>query len=129
MTKVNVFISFDYAHDQELRDRLFEQGRNPNSPYQMVDSSVEELFTESWKERIRQRIKYVDQVIFLCGKYTNLASGVALEFAITQQEGKPYFLLQGRENKAMRKPSFASETDKVYAWTWENVKSLIAGTR
>jgi hypothetical protein len=95
----------------------------------MVDSSVEELFTEEWVAKVRERIRHVDQVIFLCGRYSNLARGMALEYAITQEEGKPYFMLQGRENKAMRKPRLALETDKVYAWTPENLKVLIAGKR
>lgn len=129
MPKVNVYISYDFEHDRALRDLLQAQGEEPESPFQMIDSSVEDLFTAEWVAKIRKRIRHVDQVIFICARNTNLARGVALEYALTREEGKPYFLLQGRENKAMRKPSMALASDKVYAWTSDNLRALIAGKR
>lgn len=129
MTKANVFISFDYEHDKELRDLLQAQDKNPDSPFQMTSCSVEELLTDAWQKKIRERIRQVDQVIFLCGKFTNGARGVDLEYTIAQEEGKPYFLLQGRKDKACRTPRRAKESDKVYAWTWDNLKSLVGGAR
>ncbi len=129
MTKANVFISFDYKHDRELRDLLRAQDQNPDSPFQITDSSVEELLTDAWKQKIRERIRKVDQVIFICGKFTNGARGVDLEYTIAQEEGKPHFLLQGHTDKAWMKPGRANESDKVYAWTWDNLKLLVAGAR
>lgn len=129
MPKTNVFISYDFEHDFTLRELLQAQGENLESPFQMTDCSVEELFTEEWVSKVRERIRRVDQVIFICGGYTNLARGMALEYALTREEGKPYFLLQGRENKAMSRPRLALSSDNVYAWTGDNLKSLIAGKR
>jgi hypothetical protein len=129
MTKANVFISFDYEHDKELRDLLLAQANNPDSPFQMTISSKEQLLTDPWTRKIRDRIRQVDQVIFLCGEHTHTAKGVGVEFAITREEGKPYFLLQGRTNKASRKPRRAKDSDKMYAWTWDNLKVLIGGAR
>jgi hypothetical protein len=129
MTKANVFISFDHDHDRELRDELEAQGKNLDSPFQMTDSSVKELFTDDWQKEIRSRIQKVDQVIFICGKFTNSARGVNLEYTIAQEEGKPYFLLQGRTDKAWRTPRLVNESDKVYAWTWDNLKLLVGGAR
>lgn len=41
----------------------------------------------------------------------------------------PYFLLGGRTSGVNKKPSSALSSDKVYNWTWENLKKLIAGGR
>jgi hypothetical protein len=57
------------------------------------------------------------------------ASGVAAELSITKEEKKPYFLLWGRSGKNCTKPSTALETDKIYKWTWDNLKALVGGAR
>ena len=67
--------------------------------------------------------------IVICGEYTHTARGVAAEVTITQEENKPYFLLWGRPRKNCIKPQSALRTDKIYEWTWENLKKVIAGQR
>lgn len=127
--KTNVFVSFDFEHDRDLRDLLQVQGNDPDARFKVTDCSVEPLQTNAWKLKIRERIKRVDQVIFICGERTSRAKGVGLEFAITREEGKPYFLLQGRANKSSLKPHRAASSDKVYGWTPKNLQILISGRR
>lgn len=127
--KVRVFISFDYDHDVDLKNLLVGQAKNEDSPFEITDMSVKEELTGDWKEKVRQRIKRVDQVIVICGEYTNTASGVAAELKITQEEGKPYFLLWGRSDKTCVKPKTAKDSDKIYKWTWDNLKRLLNGER
>jgi hypothetical protein len=43
--------------------------------------------------------------------------------------GKPYFLLAGRAEKTCRRPTTAAATDKMYNWTWDNLKALVGGSR
>jgi hypothetical protein len=43
--------------------------------------------------------------------------------------GKPYFLLKGYKERACTKPTSATTADKLYDWTWENLKNLIHGGR
>jgi hypothetical protein len=40
-----------------------------------------------------------------------------------------YFLLAGRANVTNEKPNAALPSDKLYRWTWDNLKRLIAGQR
>ncbi|MCS7092153.1 MAG: TIR domain-containing protein, partial [Patescibacteria group bacterium] len=87
--KVRVFISFDYDHDVDLKNLLVGQAKNEDSPFEITDMSVKEELTGDWKEKVRQRIKRVEQVIVICGEYTDTASGVAAELKITQEENKP----------------------------------------
>ncbi len=129
MTKTKIFISYDFEHDQDLRDLLIAQDKNLDVSFQTTDWSLEELVTDAGRMKIRERIKRVDQVIFICGERTNSAQGVGVEFALTREEDKPYFLLQGRTNKSSRKPRRATDSDKIYAWTLDNLRVLMGGAR
>lgn len=128
MALVPVFISFDYDHDLDCKNLLVGQSRNPDSPFEISDHSVQ-VASPGWKEDARRRIKHVQQVIVICGEHTNTATGVNEEIRIARSEAKPYFLLNGRATGNGRKPSAALADDKIYQWTWENLKKLIAGGR
>ena len=65
---------------------------------------------------------------FICGQYINNAKGVQVELSITKDENKPYFLLRGHPKGTCKKLLGAGKDDKMYEWTWENLKLLIAGT-
>lgn len=129
MAKKRVFTSFDFDHDEDLRNLLVGQSKNPDSPFELSDWSVKEPMTGNWKEKVRSRIRSVNQVIVLCGEYTHTATGVSVELTIAQEEKIPYFLLWGRANKTCRKPKSAKDSDKIYKWTWDNLKALIGGSR
>ena len=129
MADKRAFISFDFDNDEELRNLLVGQARNPDSPFSIEDWSVKERLSGDWKARVRQRIRRTDVTIVICGEHTNLATGVSAELDITRDEGNDYFLLYGRKSKTCRKPRSAWTTDKMYEWTWKNLKQLIAGAR
>lgn len=123
------FISFDYDHDEELRNALVGQAKNPDSPFSIADWSVKEPFDSNWKAEVRKRIRRTDLTIIICGLHTHDATGVAAELTITREENHPYFLLRGRPNKTCTKPRMARKSDKIYSWNWENLRKLIAGQR
>jgi antiphage defense system Thoeris ThsB-like protein len=129
MAKTRLFISFDYDHDEDLRNLLAGQAKHPDTPFDIYDRSLKEPLTGDWKEKFRQRLRNVDQMVVICGEQTHLARGVGQEVQIAQEERKPYFLLNGRSGKNCTKPTTARSTDKVYDWTWDNLKALIAGGR
>jgi len=124
-----VFTAFDYDHDEALRNLLVGQSKHTDSPFEMHDWSVKDPFPGDWKARVRTKIRSVDQVVILCGEHTHLATGVATELAIAREEKKPYFLLWGYSSKICTKPLSALPTDKMYKWTWDNLKALIGGGR
>ena len=129
MAKSRTFTSFDYDHDEDLRTMLVGQSKNPDSPFEMADWSIKEPMTGDWKAKVRTRIKKVDQVTVMCGEHTDTATGVSAELSIAQEEKKPYFLLKGRKNKTCKRPKSAKTSDKMYDWTWDNLKILIGGGR
>lgn len=129
MAKKRAFISFDFDHDEDLRNLLVGQAKNPDSPFDIADWSVKEPLSGNWKEKVRERIRKTDLTIVICGEWTHTATGVAEELRITREEGKPYFLLRGRSNKTCTKPTTALASDKIYEWTWDNLKALVGGAR
>jgi hypothetical protein len=123
------FVSFDYDHDLDLKTLLVGQAKNSDSPFEIADYSVKEPMTGNWKAKVKERIKLVGMVIVMCGEHTDTATGVSAELEIAQELGKEYFLLHGRSGKTCKKPKAAKSSDKVYDWTWDNLKKLIAGNR
>jgi len=124
-----VFISFDYDHDAGLKELLVGQSRHKDSPFELADWSIKEPIAGNWKDRARSRIRAVDVMAVICGVNTHLATGVSAEVKIAQEEFKPYFLLWGYSEKSCTKPMAARPADKMYKWTWDNLKALIEGAR
>jgi hypothetical protein len=126
--KVPVYISFDYDYDAGLKTLLVGQAANDDSPFFIEDWSIKEESSD-WQDKARTRIRRADQVIVICGEHTDSATGVNAEIRIARDEEKPYFLLAGRANGDNKKPTAALDGDKMYNWTWDNLKKLIAGGR
>lgn len=129
MAKKKVFISFDYDHDETLKTFLVGQAKHEDSPFELADWSIREPITGDWKAKARTRIKSIDIVAVICGEHTDTATGVSAELSIAQEESVAYFLLQGYSETTCVKPKAAKSTDKIYKWTWENLKTLIGGGR
>jgi hypothetical protein len=129
MAAKRAFISFDYDHDEGAKIMLAGQAKLPDSPFDFRDASVNDHLSGDWKEKVRRRMDNVDFVIVLCGEYTHKATGVAAELTIAQEKGKPYYLLAAYPDTNCTKPTSAKSNDKVYRWTWDNLKALTEGAR
>ena len=123
------FISFDYDHDEDLKNLLVGQAKNPDTPFNINDWSVKDPFTGDWRAQVRAKMKLVEIIVIVCGEQTDTATGVSVELAIAQEEGIPYFFLWGRSGKDCKYPKGAKASDKIYSWTWDNLKALIGGGR
>ena len=129
MAKKRVFISFDYDNDEFLKTALVGQSKNTDSPFELADHSIKEHLTGDWEKKAEPRIKGVDVMAIICGQRTHTADGVSAELRIAQKNRIPYFLLCGYSDKQCTKPSAALQGDKMYNWTWDNLKILIGGGR
>ncbi len=129
MSKKRVFISFDYDHDLSLKNLLLGQASYPDSPFEITDFSIKEQLTGDQLKKAKERIKRCDVVIVICGEYTDRASGVKKELSVTKCLTIPYFLLRGYLSSPCIKPISADDNDKMYEWTWGNLKALLNGVR
>ena len=124
-TKTRVFTSFDFEHDEKLREFLVGQSRNPRSPFEIADWSLKEALPGDWKEKVRSRIRSVDVVLVICGEHTDRATGVSAEVRIAREEGKPVYFIEGRKNKDCKLPQAALPTDQMVDWTWPNIAAIL----
>jgi hypothetical protein len=129
VAKKRVFISFDFDHDEAVKIMLAGQAKHPDSPFDFKDASIREPLSGDWKEKVRRRMDNIDVVIVLCGESTHTAKGVTAELSITQEKDKSYFLLAAHSDKDCTRPTNARGSDKMYKWTWDNLKALISGAR
>ena len=129
MAKKRAFISFDYDHDEGVKTMLAGQAKLPDSPFDFKDASLKEPLSGDWKEKVCRRMDNIDVVVVLCGEKTDTAKGVAAEVEIAQEKKKEYFLLKAYSDKTCTKPTTALASDKIYDWTWPNLKALIGGGR
>ncbi|MGE4130255.1 MAG: TIR domain-containing protein [Bdellovibrionales bacterium] len=128
-SKKNVFISFDYDNDEALRNLFAGQAKHTDSPFDIIDRSVKEPLQGDWKTKVKARVGRADVVAVICGANTHTATGVAFELQAAKDQSVPYFLLTGYKDKVCTKPTTASAADKMYDWTWDNLKLLIHGSR
>lgn len=129
MAKKRVFISFDYDNDEGAKTMLAGQAKHEDSPFDFKDASLKEPLTGDWKSKVRRRMDNIDVVIVLCGESTHTAKGVAAELEIAQEKAKEYFLLAAYSDTTCTKPTTALASDKMYNWTWDNLKILVGGGR
>jgi hypothetical protein len=129
MTRKKVFVSFDFDHDADLKMLLVNQSKHPDTPFDIWDSSVKTHIDGDWEAKVRVKIRNADIVCVLCGEHTDTAKGVGIELKITKELPKEYFLLKGYRDRNCTKPTTATSGDKLYDWTWENLKNLIHGGR
>lgn len=128
-SKKRAFISFDYDNDESAKIMLVGQAAHQDSPFDFKDASIKEHLDGDWKAKVKRRMENIDVVIILCGTTTDTAAGVSHELAIAKEAGKDYFFLAAYTDKACVKPKGATSNDKLYKWTWENLKTLVGGSR
>lgn len=119
-----VFIAF--ASEDEAHRNLFTGQRvNSRTPFEFVDMSVKEPYSEDWKTRTQTRIRASDGVIALISGNTPRASGQLWEIACAVTERKP--LLGVWLNDQYRTKPAAMPQARCVPWTWENVRLFIEG--
>lgn len=126
-SKKKVFVSFDFDNDQFLRDSFIGQAKNNGSPFDMEDWSVKEPWNQKeWKEKCLTKIKRCDLVIVMVGEKTSKCSGVIAEIDMAKEAKVPVVGIKGYKDKNCPRPD---GLEGYYNWTWDNVKSLVAGNR
>jgi hypothetical protein len=118
-----IFISFA-IEDKRYRDFLVGQARNERSPFEFVDMSVKEPWSDKWKTRCRTRIKGCDGVIALVSKNTLRADGQLWEVKCAKEEGVPVRgVYVSADNRPTRLPK-EFEDVRVVNWTWDNISNF-----
>lgn len=118
-----IFIAFA-IEDKFARDNLVFQAKQDHTPFEFVDMSVKEPWSDSWKTRCRTRIRGCNGVIAFISKNTSSASGARWEIKCAKDEGIPLRAFWVHSDDPRGKPPELGTTP-VHYWTWSNVKNFI----
>ena len=123
MAKKRAFISFDYDNDKTLKEFIIGQARLPDSPFEVIDTSLKEAAPmKTWEDKARAAIKRSDIVIVMVGPNTYRASGVLKEVKMAREEGVKIVQVIGYKDG---KYTAVQDAGRLYAWNWENLKNLL----
>lgn len=124
MSLKRVFVSFAAPEDNYARDFLVGQAHNNRSPFEFVDMSVKEPWSEIWKTSCRTKIKGCNGLIALISKNTINATGARWEMKCAIEEGIPVIGVQiSIDNKGIVPSELSGK--RVINWTWDGITSFI----
>lgn len=119
-----IFIAFA-AEDKWARDYLVGQAKNEKSPFEFVDMSVKEPYSEKWKTQCRTRIKGCDGAIVLVSKNTKNADGQLWEVKCCKEEKVPMKgIYTSADNRPTSLPADLAGVS-IVGWTWANIKAFL----
>ncbi len=124
MAKKRVFVSFDFDNDQKLKVFIVAQARLPDSPFEIIDTSLKEAAPmKTWEEKARAAINRSDLVLMMVGPKTHNAPGVLKEVKMARDAGIPIFQIIGYKDGDYTPVPNAG---RLYSWSWPNLKKLLA---
>lgn len=111
-----IFLSFDFDHDRRMKTLFVGQCRNPKTPFEIVDHSLQEAAPEEeWMEHAAEAIARSELVVVLLGRHTWRAQGVLAEVYMARRLGVP--VVQVWAYKDMRGRALA-DAGRCYVWDW-----------
>ena len=120
-----IFTSFA-IEDSTTRDLFVGQARNKKVPYDLVDMSVKEPWSDSWKTRCRTKIKGCDGVVVLITKHLKKADGAIWEIKCAKEEGIPILGIYMKGCSLLDSPNELNGIKKV-TWSWDNIADFVNG--
>jgi hypothetical protein len=124
LNKKRIFISFAVPEDTYARDFLVGQAKNSQTPFEFINMSVKEPWSELWKDKCRTKIKGCDGFIALLSKSTLNATGARWEMRCAVEERVPVIgMYIKREEKFV--PQELSR-QRVIEWSWDEIARFIS---
>ena len=117
MATLNIFVSFEFDKDRNLRDSFYEQAKL-QTQHRVRNCSLREAYPEEeWKREARDAIQVCDVVIVLIGEDTHNAPGVRTEVDMARSFGKPTFQVRPQKRPY---PGVAGIADPI-PWRWQRI--------
>lgn len=123
MANKRIFTSFA-IEDEAVKNLFIGQAQHDKVPYEFVDMSVKEPWSDSWKTRCRTKIKSCDGVIVLISKNLKKADGAIWEIKCAKEEKIPILGVYMKGCDIMDTPDELNGIKKV-DWTWGNIASFV----
>lgn len=120
-----IFTSFA-IEDERMRDLFVGQARAERVPYELVDMSVKEPWSDSWKTRCRSKIRGCDGVVALITQHLKQADGARWEIKCAKEEGIPVIGVYIGGATANDAPVELDSIRKI-TWTWDGIANFVNG--
>ena len=121
--KKKAFVSFDYHEDKDKKGALIAQAEDPESPFTISDSSLQEAQPEHmWLSKAQSAIDKCDVFIVILGLNTHQAPGVLKEVRIAKGLRKQRFQLKAQGTN----PKSVEGAGPVVNWTWPKLKGMLS---
>jgi hypothetical protein len=121
--KKRVFVSFDFDNDRALKDFILGQAKLNDSPFEVIDHSLNEAAPEhNWELKARAAIKRSDLMLVIVGQHSHRAHGVLKEVAMAREADVPIVQIIGYRDGEYTPVANAG---RLYAWNWDNLKKLL----
>jgi len=123
MTKKRVFVSFDFDNDKTLKDFIVGQAKLPDSPFEIIDTSLREAASvATWEQKAKVAIGRSDLVLVMVGSKTHRAPGVIKEVAMARAAKIPIAQVIGHKDGDY---TAVPDAGRLYLWNWDNLKKLL----
>ena len=124
MPTINIFVSFEYGKDNNLKNAFYKQAEEQTG-YNIRNHSLDEPYKEEiWKGKARQAIRECDVVLILVGQDTHNAPGVIVETDMARSLHKPIFQVlckSARQNNYMGIPHI----EERVSWKWKAINKRL----
>ena len=121
MPGINIFASFEFDKDAELKNNFYQQAKD-QSPHRVRNCSLNEAYpTDEWKAKAREAIRQCDVVIVLVGQDTHNAPGVRVETDIARNLNKPVFQVKPQSRPYQGVPYL----DAPIPWKWKRINAKL----
>ena len=121
MPTLNVFVSFEFDRDKDLRDHFVRQAEDLTR-HAVRDCSLREAYPyQRWKNEAKEAIEGCDVVVVLIGPDTHNAPGVIVETDIARSLGIPIIQVrpQGRPYRGL------ARLDDPITWKWKTISAKL----
>ena len=117
MPTLNIFVSFEFDKDQDLKNNFYRQAKEETN-HRIRDCSLHEFYPdEAWKNKARNAIRKCDVVVVLIGQNTQNAPGVIVETDMARSLGKP--IIQVRPQR--RPYNGLTRLSEPIPWKWPRI--------
>jgi hypothetical protein len=120
-----IFTSFA-IEDKTKRDLFVGQAKNQAVPYELIDMSVKEPWSSSWKTQCRTRIRSCSGVIVLITKNLKKAEGAIWEIKCAKEENIPILGVYLDGTTLIDTPDELNGKKKIQ-WTWAGIAEFVNG--
>lgn len=121
MSTLNIFVSFEFDKDNDLKNAFYGQARE-NTQHRVRNCSLNEAYPdETWKHRAREAIRECDVVVVLIGEDTHNAQGVIVETDMARSMNKPVIQIRPQD----RTYNGLTHLEDPIAWRWRTINAKL----